>query len=399
MARRLLSAPGLVLAVLALANLSLLTAAGEPARVTGAMVLLLLPGLAWAETALRDANRLLRWLLGLGLSFVLVGCLALLLHYLPGPLPTWAEVAALDLLALLPLLARRGQTGARPGIRVPDFEVGQSRITAALLLVLILAAAVLFRFASLGYSEFQGDELLAMISAAESLEGHEDALFLRGKGPGEVLLPMALWRLTGTIDEGSARLPFAVAGALIPLTGFLLAVDLFRTRGWGAAAGLATAALLALNGFMVAFSRIVQYQSLVILMSGLALLSVWQWRRDGRARWLALCGLFLGAGLLAHYDALLVVPALAYAVGSALWRARTSTPASPSHRRAVISLFAAGLALLVVAGLFYAPYLLDPQAARTGGYLGDRIGSQALKNNLESSSASTSSTPRLPTTR
>ena len=42
------------------------------------------------------------------------------------------------------------------------------------------------------------------------------------------------------------------------------------------------------------------------------------------------------------------------------------------------------MALLAVSGLFYIPYLLNPQAARTGGYLGDRIGDALLKNNLGS---------------
>ena len=91
------------------------------------------------------------------------------------------------------------------------------------------------------------------------------------------------------------------------------------------------------------------------------------------------CGLFLGTGLLAHYDALLVVPAVVYAAGSALVKAER--PAVPCRVTAVL---AGGVVLLVVAGLFYVPYLLDPQAARTGGYLGDRIGGQLIKNNLDS---------------
>ena len=112
-----------------------------------------------------------------------------------------------------------------------------------------------------------------MISAAETLEGHSDALFLRGKGPGEVLLPMALWRLTGTVNELIARLPFAIAGLLMVLTVYLLG-----RRLWSERVGLIAAGLLALNGFMVGFSRIVQYQVLVVWMSALALLCVWEWR-------------------------------------------------------------------------------------------------------------------------
>jgi hypothetical protein len=383
MSRRVFLPFGAFLAALVLANLSLLTPPGESLRVLGAMALLLLPGLVWAEAATGGADRLLRWVVGLGLSFALVSCLALLLHYMPGAVPVWAEVVALDLLTLAPLLTRAVQSRrsplpvSSPLVGVDTAAAGSARLM-PLLLLLIMAAAVFFRFADLGASEFQGDEALAMISAAEALEGHEDALFLRGKGPGEVLLPMGLWRLTGTIDEATARLPFALAGALMPLTGFLLAVNLFQAHRSGITAGLATAALLALNGFMVAFSRIVQYQALVVWMSGLALLCAWMWRRDGRTRWLTLCGIFLGSGLLAHYDALLVTPALAYVVGSAWLRQR------PSGTRTVVPVLIGAACLLVVAGLFYGPYLLDPQAARTGGYLGDRIGDAPIKNNLDS---------------
>ena len=362
------------LAALGIANLSLLVLPpGDAVRVVGALILLLLPGLAWADVVWVDAPRRLRWVVGLGLSYVLIICVMLLLHYLPGPIVMWAEVVALDGLVVLaavigtarahhrPLLPALAEEDSAPAPRIdsaawciqdhwrdvapavglqpataghtvgrsiPPRTSGPGGITAvALPLVMIVVAGIIFRLAWLGYSEFQGDEALAMISAAGALEGHEDALFLRGKGPGEVLLPVALWRLTGTLNEGAARLPFAVAGALLPLVGFLLAASLFDGRRSGLMTGLAAAVFLALNGFMVAFARIVQYQSLVVLMSGLALLCAWQWRRDTRARWLVACGLFLGTGLLAHYDVLLVVPAVIYAVGSALVKAER--PAVP----------------------------------------------------------------------
>jgi 4-amino-4-deoxy-L-arabinose transferase-like glycosyltransferase len=248
-------------------------------------------------------------------------------------------------------------------------------------LLLIFLLAAIFRFASLGYSEFQGDEALAMISAAEAIEGHPDALFLRGKGPGEVLLPMMVWRLTGTIDEGIARLPFAIAGLLLVVSIYLLGRRrLFRqNERIGLLAALIAAGLLALNGFMVAFSRIVQYQTLVVWMSALALLCAWEWRtRPAReaSTWAALTGAFLGAGLLAHYDAILVVPALiTIQISNIKYQISKSLISN-------LSLFTA--ALLIVAGLFYVPYALDPQIGRTGAYLGDRIGDALLKNNLDS---------------
>ena len=52
-------------------------------------------------------------------------------------------------------------------------------------LAIILGLALVLRAGNLGYSEFQGDEALAMLAAAEGVEGHGNALFLRAKGPAE----------------------------------------------------------------------------------------------------------------------------------------------------------------------------------------------------------------------
>ena len=368
-----------------LGNGLLLTPDGSLPRVLGAMILMLVPGLAWSEVLLPGGDRLLRWAVGLGLSYALAMCLGLLLHYLRSPIPLWIELIALDLLILLPTLVLARMAARRAPLESRPAHPSRSHARVLLLLVILLAA-VCFRFANLGYSEFQGDEALAMITASEALEGHQDALFLRGKGPGEVLLPMVLWRLTGTINEFIARIPFAVAGVLMVLTGYLVATRLFSKQpGLGQRAGLLAAGLLALNGFLVGFSRIVQYQTLVVWMSALALLCAWEWRQTGRARWMALSGILLGVGLLAHYDAVLVVPAIAYVTWTGVRSGASTGPAQASRLRAhVWPVLAAAGCSIVVAGLFYLPYLLDPQAVRTGSYLGDRIGGALIKNNLDS---------------
>ncbi len=390
-----------------LGNILLLTPAGSPLRVAGGLAVLLVPGLTWARWLLPATSPLVRWTVGAGLSFALAMIAGLALSYLPGSISLWAELAMLDGLALIPLVGirewRLGIGDSRLEIR--GWGAGARGLVAKYWpLALILLLGAFFRLVDLGYSEFQGDEALAMISAAETLEGHSDALFLRGKGPGEVLLPMTLWRLTGTVNELTARLPFAIAGLLMMLTTYLLG-----RRAWSERVGLIAAGLVALNGFMVGFSRIVQYQVLVVWMSALALLCIWEWRADGRARWAALAGIFLGAGLLAHYDAILVVPALAYLeisspksqisnlksqisnresptsnLQSPISNLQSPTPNLQPPTSNLQSLIAGLVALLAVSGLFYIPYLLNPQAARTGGYLGERIGDALLKNNLGS---------------
>ncbi|PWH14693.1 MAG: hypothetical protein DDG58_12475 [Ardenticatenia bacterium] len=359
-----------------LGHLILLVADAAWVRAGGVLFLWGAVGVLWGEVLLNDLGRIAKLVLGLGFGYAYILCSTLLLSYLPGPLPGLAELAGLDLFALVALsilLKRRFALPHHPsGEPLPRSVI--------ILLAVIITAGALFRFIELGYSEFQGDEALVMLTAADILEGHEDVLFLRGKGPAEVLLPTALWRLTGVVDEAAARLPFALAGSFVPLLGFLLASNLFENLQTATGIGVVTSALLAFNGFMVAFSRIVQYQVLVIFLSGLGLWCGWQWRSSGSARWLMLCALFVGSALLAHYDGLMVLPAILYVVVTA-WRRHTHRE---NKARSLISIAAAFALVCCVAGLFYLPYALDAQAVHTGDYLGERIGSALVKNNLAS---------------
>ncbi len=378
------------LAILVAANLSLLLPEASVLRVGGALLLVgFLPGLSWVGRWLPPAEPLLRWTVAAALSYVFTSLTILLLYYLPGPVQTWQLLVVLNLLAVLPLLSRRS-------VEKSEEQAGNSyafniRSLCPFALCLILAVAIWLRFTNLDYSEFQGDEALAMISTAEALEGHQYALFLRSKGPGEILLPMALWRLTGTISEAAARSPFTIGSLFAIVTIYLIGEQVGGRRVSWLAAGF-----LALNGFMVAFGRIVQYQALVVWMSGLAFLLTLHWRTTGQLRYLTLAGLFLGTGLLAHYDAILVLPAIGWLlIANQTADARQSIaetgskPVVSGWRSAVggriVALFKPILlllaALLVVALPFYLPFILDPQANRTGDYVGQRIGTE-LRNNL-----------------
>lgn len=235
---RLYSARFFLVVVLILANSLLLTPAGSMLRVVGVVLLFLLPGLIWAERWLSLIPPLPRWMIGAGLSYSMVIMAGLLLHYLPGPIPLWAELITLDVLALIPLLWSSAPLQLQPHF----FSRRLSMVSWLLLAILFLAA--FFRFADLGYSEFHEDELEAMHPAAEALVGHEDALFVnRRKGPGEVLLPMMMWGLLGVINELSARLPFAIAGLLLVPTIYVLGDRLLANK-W---VGLVAASLIALN--------------------------------------------------------------------------------------------------------------------------------------------------------
>ena len=355
-----------VAAALIAGNCLLLVAPPGPMRTAGALLTLVLPGLALAEVLLSNTSRLLRWTVGAGLGYAFIIIAGLALAYSPGPLSRWGVLMLADGLSLLliVILLRSGKRAASPG--------DGSRLIP---LVMILLVAGFFRFASLGYSEFQGDEVKAMMPAARVLAGDPDALMLeRKKGPAEILLPMLPWRLAETTDEASARLPFALAGL-----GTLVTVFLLGRKLGGDPAGFAAAGVAALNGLLIAFSRIVQYQAVVLWMSALAVLCAWEWYERGRTRWVLLAGVFTGIGLLAHYDALAVMPVLAYIALLAFSRSNTLGRRRAWWRDALLG--ALCMALVVVP--FYGPYLLTPQVGATASYLGKRIGEGLLKNTID----------------
>ncbi len=320
-----------------------------------------LPGHLLVEIVGRDfgaAPTQLEWgvyAVGAG-YFVLTGVL-LLLSYLPGPLAAWQLHVGVDLVWLALVAAAwpiAGEEAPAP-IPLPRWEV------AALVAIMALAGGL--RLLHLGYAEFHGDEARAVLRAAAVVQGYEDVLFLHKKGPGEILLPTAVFLATGHMTEATARLPFALANLAA-----LAAVYWLGRRLVGPMTGLLAALLLALDGFLIGFSRLVQYQSLVILCSALVLLvlvRLWQ-RPQGLTRGLILAAICLATGLWAHYEAgLIAIPALLL-VG-ALWRRE------PARRGALLA--GVGWAILVGAGLlalFYWPFVRHAQFNATYTYLVER---------------------------
>jgi hypothetical protein len=215
-----------------------------------------------------------------------------------------------------------------------------------------------------------------MVRAARAILGDGAQLFYHQKGPVEVLLPMATWTLSGTINEAQARLPFAFAGLL-----GVVAVYLLGRRWFNGRSGLFAALLLAINGYFVGFGRIVQYQGLVLATTALALVALWRWS-EGEGGWgLPVGSALLAFGLLAHYDAGLALPAAAYVVGRRLWSARLRPRAGLGR------VLRAGALAAGILALFYVPFALHPNFTKTLSYLGGaRIGTGGpLYNNLLSS--------------
>lgn len=245
---------------------------------------------------------------------------------------------------------------------------GQSRWSALVRpevvgLLLLVIVAGFFRFRHLGYSEFQGDEARAALLARHLVEsGDLGTLLWHKKGPAEILVPaLAMW--ADDLREGTARLPFAVAGFLAVLASLALGRQL-----WGVRAGWLAAMILAVDGYLIAFSRIVQYQSFVVLLAVLAVWCALLFHRAGRhaGRYLALAGLLIGLGTWAHYEMILVAPAVAWLV---LARARAERWSVRQWLRHV------ALPLALAAGVsaaFYGPFIRHPQFGATAAYIGGR---------------------------
>ena len=329
----------------------------------GALILwaVFLPGHLLAEIVGRDfgapATRLEWGIYAVGAGYALLLALLLLLSYIPGPLPAWYVHVGVDGVLLALIVAAWPIAGGEPllTLPLPRWEV--------VTLLLILALAAILRMTNLGYAEFHGDEARAVLRAAAVIQGYDDVLFLHKKGPAEILLPTVIFATLGHITEMTARLAFTIAN----LTA-LAALYWLGRRLLGSITGLAAALLLAVDGFYIGFARIVQYQSLVILMSALTLLVLVRLWQEPRAlgRGLTLAAIFLAAGLWAHYEAgLAAIPAL-FVVGG-LWLRY------PHQRRPL--LIGLGSALLVggaLLALFYLPYTQHAQFGATYTYLVDR---------------------------
>lgn len=221
-------------------------------------------------------------LLALGAGYSVAILLGLALHTLFRPIAPWQialggglVVVALAVAASRTAVSRlsetrgpasrngRGQTAPGPSWLVNGWPV---------LLILVFAAPL--RLFDLGWSEFQGDEARVLLRAMAALQGAEGALAAHRKVPGEVLLAYLFAGSLGQTVESLARLPYAIAGVGAVLAFYSLARTLL-----GGAAALVSGLLLAVNGYFVAFGRILQYDSLSFFLGIAGLLCCWQFGR------------------------------------------------------------------------------------------------------------------------
>lgn len=315
-----------------------------------------------------------RFLYSMGAGAALTVLVMLALSYLPGSIPAWLTLVAFDLLiaALGAAIILRAPPADHPVDWMPVWRDAPRNWFSVALVVLLLTAGLL-RLTGLGYSEFQGDETRVLLRTAGALQGYEDALLTHHKGPGEILLPAAIYALTDRITETTARLPFT----LLNLTG-ILAVFLLGWRLFGGVAGWCAAMILALDGYFIGFGRIVQYQSMVFCLGTLTVLVLHRLTRLPRRlpQYLTLAAILLSGALLAHYEAGLVALPAAYL----LWRLWRQGIGVMRLARALVAPTLVGATVLAA---FYLPFMLHPAFAVTYDYITvSRIGGEFPYNNL-----------------
>jgi hypothetical protein len=287
-----------------------------------------------------------RLLLGAGASYVLSTFCVLAVHFIPGVITLASICLALDglisaLLALNVLLhkAAAEKLDCRWSGRIVLFQIA-----------LLVALAAFFRFTYLGYSEYQGDEVMVASVARNAIVGRDEALFLHRKGPTEASLVIAFALFADGFDEGATRFPFALANFLGIMVTYLIGRELFDNF-IGFTAGL----LLVIEGIFQGYSHVAQYQSVVVLVLALSVYCFYRFYQAAdkwRNRWQFLGAIFFAFGLLTHWDMALILPTLAF-----LYLNRYDLRAL---RENALALFSALFIIVIILLAFYIPFVLHP---------------------------------------
>ncbi len=253
-------------------------------------------------------------LLALGLGFCAVMVLGMVLTIislagLARPILSWHITLAANALTLA-LLGVAVKSGARLEMPLawPSWPV-----------LSIAGLAGFLRLSDLGWSEFQGDEARILLRAMAAIQGVPDALLAHRKVPGEILVTLPFFGQLGAITELTGRLPFALSAVAAVVTFYMLARELFDWR-----VALVAGLLLAVNGYSVAFGRILQYDSLAFLLGLLGLMCCIRFGRGEQpVVSLALAGstLLCSAGLIALGAMFFVLPVISSWVPDSLpWK-------------------------------------------------------------------------------
>jgi hypothetical protein len=332
--------------------------------ISATLLALILPGfLAVRGLRLASSDCLEDLILSVGLSVGITTLITLTLLFSLGHLSLESVAGFFGLvLVILSILASRSPVRFGEQLNRRDL----------LYFVIPVGLASALSFSKLGYADYWGDEMNGLLRAILAIDGRWQIILEHTKGPVEILIPAVFGLLVGQFDPFVLRFPFALAFVAGIGAFFLLVRRLFNLE-----VALLAALFLAINGLHLAFGRIVQYQSVVLLASSLSILMAYQYFLSGKTNALMVSMLLVGLGLLAHYDMLLSLPPIAFLVAGRLgWR----WSGWVAHWKGI---GAAAVTLAIMIGIFYIPFLVHPRAAETSSYLTRRIAESGwISNNF-----------------
>jgi len=218
----------------------------------------------------------------------------------------------------------------------------------ALLLTIVFILSFLIRFIGLGFSHFYGDEtkIFYLDKTVPAFTFFMD----QRKGPIQFIVVWIIEKFINGHDELITRIPFALAGFLSVIAFYYLAKKLFNNN---TIIALLSTILFSFNGFNIAFSRTIQYQSFLTFFG---LLAVYLFMNK---KYL-LSAMFLGLSVLSHYDGLFFLIPLLYLV---------LNDKSIKIKEVLIKFL---LPLILLVSLFYVPYFAT-------GYFKDNTFNYVLK--------------------
>ncbi len=258
----------------------------------------------------------------------------------------------------------------------------------------MFVVAGFLRLWNLGYSDYQGDEIKALYNPKEA---SSIKFFLnQRKGPVQFAVTAILKNFSPDYrNRLLLRIPFAIAGFGSVVVFYYLAKVMFGEKN-----AFYSSAFFATNGFFIAFSRIVQYQSFVIFFGLLAVYLIYRAINHSLSREpkdetlpelkdrqninpalgvnnsLLLMGFICWAvSILSHYDGIFFGPIIAGVLLANYIKQKT-----PQLRKSFLkSLILPILVFMILNGLFYIPFVLNLAKSTTDYWAGRISGSVSGK--------------------
>ncbi|KKS21358.1 MAG: Glycosyl transferase family 39 [candidate division WWE3 bacterium GW2011_GWA1_41_8] len=231
--------------------------------------------------------------------------------------------------------------------------------------IIVTLIAAWLRLINLGYSDYQGDEIKALFLPAEGQSISEFLLDQR-KGPIQFIITGILKFFNPEYDNQLLmRLPFAIAGILTVLFFYkLIKIHFGRKIAFYASFFIAT------NGFFIAFSRIVQYQSFVILFAVLALycFTLVSTQKKWTYKGIYLGFIFWALSILSHYDGVFIAPFAFYLIYK--WYLQAPTGLKERRNHLMYSMLLSGAVLAT----FYIPFVISISASTMSYWQGRLAG-------------------------